>query len=304
MVAGGLLLAVACGEDTDGYDVAAPEPTGGRWQAMGGRASQAAGVGGEVSGEEPGGSGGVHSEETPSAGAGGDKNASCGDGHVQPGEECDPGNPRQPPCEADCTLSPVCGNGIVEEDAGEECDDGDANQNNDCLNDCTLPTCGDGILHNLGMGNEWCDDGEDNGPFPARCSATCSSPDGCGNGEAAPGQDCDDGDLNDDLASCRTNCEWNVCGDGYAYLDETPGTDNTSPLHECDDFNEDDADACTSDCAWNVCGDGYVFSKGYGAQYEDADDGNELDDNPNPVEECDDGNDEAGDGCFECLLED
>jgi cysteine-rich repeat protein len=225
------------------------------------------------------------------------------DDNPNPTEECDDGNDEAGDGCFECAVE-VCGNGIVDEGAGEECDDGNANNNDDCLNTCKLPTCGDGILHNLGTGDEWCDDGEDNGPFPARCSATCGPHHGCGNGEPDPGQDCDDGDLNGDTASCLSNCVWNVCGDGTAYLDATPGTENPTPVHACDDDNDDESDACTSDCAWNVCGDGFVFSKGYGAQYEDADDGNELDDNPNPTEECDDGNDEAGDGCFECQLED
>ncbi len=84
------------------------------------------------------------------------------------------------------------------------------------------------------------------------------------------------------------------CGDGTAYLDVTRDTENPNARHACDDANDDDADACTSDCAWNVCGDGLVFSKGYGEQYDRDEDGNELDDNPNPTEECDDGNDDAG----------
>ena len=238
----------------------------------------------------------------------------CGDGYAYldktPGTNntnplhlCDDGNDEAGDGCFDCAVE-LCGNGIVNEGAGEECDDGNASNNDDCLNTCKLSTCGDGTLHNLGTGDEWCDDGEDNGPFPARCSATCSSHDGCGNGEPAPGQDCDDGDLNGDTASCLTSCVWNVCGDGSAYLDATPGTDNVNPLHDCDDENEDDADACTSDCAWNVCGDGLVFIKGYDVRYDSSEDGNELDDNPNPTEECDDGNDEPGDGCFECQLED
>jgi cysteine-rich repeat protein len=239
-------------------------------------------------------------------GADGYDTSRCGDGFLQPGEECDPGDPRRPPCEADCTFTPMCGNGIVEEDAGEECDDGDANQNDDCLNNCKLATCGDGIIHNSGTGYELCDEGEDNSwEFPATCAPGCGINHSCFNGvwEPEKSEECDD-DAKADTSSCRVGCQLNVCGDGYAYLDETPGTNNTSPLHECDDFNEDDADACTSECAWNVCGDGFVFSKGYGGQYQSEDDGNELDDNPNPTEECDDGNDEAGDGCFECRLED
>jgi cysteine-rich repeat protein len=334
LTATAMFLGIGCGEESVEEPAASVEPTGGRW-STGGRSS----TGGmapvsEVAPANDAGAGGMPGPgQAAGAGAGGDidqycgdgrvegweecddgnmsnddfcliacRNARCGDGYVQPGEECDPGNPRQPPCEADCTLSSVCGDGIIQ--AAEACDDGDGNQNNDCLNDCTLPACGDGFVHNLGSGREICDDGEDNGWFPATCSPECTIDHSCRDGEWQPerGEECDD-DSKDDTASCKLDCTLNVCGDGYAYLSETPGTNNTSSPHDCDDANEDDADACTSDCAWNVCGDGFVFSKGYGAQYEDAEDGNELDDNPNPTEECDDGNDEAGDGCFECQLE-
>jgi hypothetical protein len=294
VLGGGLVLALACGgKAADSDDVfdepgdggkPAEETTGGRASATsGGRSPQATGavggemaaVGGEtaaVGGETAAVGGGGASSEPPSAGAGG-------------------------------AFDEYCGNGKVE--AGEACDDGDGNQNNDCLNDCTLPTCGDGILHNLGTGDEVCDEGEENGWFPASCSPDCTFDDSCFDGEWQPerGEECDD-DFKADTSSCTLSCRLNICGDGNAYLDETPGTNNTSTLHECDDANDDETDACTSDCAWNVCGDGFVFSKGYDVRYDASEDGNELDDNPNPVEECDDGNDEAGDGCFECQLED
>ncbi len=54
----------------------------------------------------------------------------------------------------------ICGNGIVE--PGEECDTGAANANepNFCRTNCTLPFCGDGILDtDFGFGDERCDDG-------------------------------------------------------------------------------------------------------------------------------------------------
>lgn len=197
----------------------------------------------------------------------------------------------------------MCGDGIVNEDAGEECDDGNAVNNDDCLNTCKAATCGDGILHNLGTGNEICDRGAENGPFPATCPVDCIFHD-CGNGVIEPGKACDDGDENSDYSSCLSNCVLNVCGDGIAYLHVTDGTNNPHAPHECDDANDDDSDACTKDCAWNVCGDGLVFTRSYGEQYDSNEDGNEFDDNPNPVEECDDGNDEPGDGCFECQLDD
>ncbi len=80
----------------------------------------------------------------------------CGDGKVDPGEECDGGGVSQS-CDADCTLA-QCGDGVVNKTAGEACDDG--NRNDDylagaCRTDCQPAACGDGILDP----GEECDDG-------------------------------------------------------------------------------------------------------------------------------------------------
>jgi len=54
----------------------------------------------------------------------------CGDGTVDPGEECDDGNTAAGDgCDGQCELE-LCGNGVV--DAGEACDDGAQNGVNDC----------------------------------------------------------------------------------------------------------------------------------------------------------------------------
>jgi hypothetical protein len=76
----------------------------------------------------------------------------------------------------------------------------------------------------------------------------------CGNGyqEVEVGEECDDGEKNDDRGHCHTDCRLNKCGDGH--LDRT---------EECDDGvdNGDDRD-CRSDCIINRCGDGYVNMNG------------------------------------------
>ncbi len=69
-------------------------------------------------------------------------------------EECDDGAENGPDgsCDVDCTLNdnpgePYCGDGIV--DPGEECDDGglaDGNNYDECTNRCTIPACGDGVV--------------------------------------------------------------------------------------------------------------------------------------------------------------
>jgi cysteine-rich repeat protein len=87
----------------------------------------------------------------------------CGDGIVDPGEECDDGNTLAgDDCSPLCTNEdgPRCGDGIV--DPGEECDDGNTLSGDGCsplcLNEGGLH-CGDGIVDP----GEECDDGNTRG---------------------------------------------------------------------------------------------------------------------------------------------
>jgi len=89
----------------------------------------------------------------------------CGDGTVDPGEECDDGG-ETATCDDDCTF-PLCGDGNPNTAAGEECDDGGATAA--CDDDCTYPLCGDGNL-NTAAGEE-CDDG--NNMSGDGCSPDC-----------------------------------------------------------------------------------------------------------------------------------
>ena len=82
----------------------------------------------------------------------------CGDGNVDPGEECDEGedNGAGRVCNQFCRLN-VCGDG--DQGIEEECDDGADNSDiGSCKLDCTNNICGDG---NVGPG-EGCDDGNQN----------------------------------------------------------------------------------------------------------------------------------------------
>src|SRR5262245_1623991 len=81
-------------------------------------------------------------------------------------------------CSSDATMTPVCGNGVV--DPGEECDDGNTTGGDGCSSECTNETpgahCGDG---HIDPGEE-CDDGNpDDGDG---CSSTCKkeAPPNCG----------------------------------------------------------------------------------------------------------------------------
>ncbi|PLX21916.1 hypothetical protein C0584_01095 [Candidatus Parcubacteria bacterium] len=233
----------------------------------------------------------------------------CGDGSLDSGEECDDGNSidgdgcntltascsyvcgdgscsaaesASGSCPGDCTLPPVCGNGVVE--SGEDCDDGNTVDGDGCntdSNNCQF-TCGDGF----------CSAGE-----AGLCFADCPVPAVCGNGAVEMGEDCDDGNAIDG-DGCNSNC-LHACGDGTV----------TAP-EDCDDGNTTDGDGCntfSSSCAY-TCGDGTVIAP------EECDDGNTVDgdgcntDSNNclhtcgdgsldPGEDCDDGNTTDGDGC-------
>lgn len=121
--------------------------------------------------------------KTGATGAGGSSGASmttasgnntntCGDGKLDPGEQCDDGNDVDTDkCRNNCTPgSTNCGNGVV--DAGEDCDDGNKVAEDDCTNVCTKPACGDGIVQ---MGED-CDDGMNNGEFGSKCPKDCKNP--------------------------------------------------------------------------------------------------------------------------------
>jgi hypothetical protein len=107
---------------------------------------------------------------------------SCGDGAINPGEDCDDGGANGPlpaACSNSCTVNAtVCGNGTRE--GAEECDQGGSNGNPPaaCSSACTWnpsAQCGDG---NIDPG-EQCDNGASNGACPNTCSATCRINNSC-----------------------------------------------------------------------------------------------------------------------------
>ena len=252
----------------------------------------------------------------------------CGNGLIDPGEDCDDGNVIDGDgCAHDC-KNEGCGNGIL--DPGEICDDGNAfngacsdnnkgcNASSDCTagatcvhdrcsHDCKSDqTCGNGLV-DLG---EICDDGNkingtcDNGT-PClvemdcavgkcnldKCSADCKSNQTCGNGVVDVGEACDPGLQ----SSCEIDCSGSLaCGNGH--LD---------PGEQCDDGNTTAGDGCGPTCQAEFCGNDVI------------DPGEECDTQPvngvicaadchlercgngrlDPGEQCDDGNTTVGDGC-------
>lgn len=81
----------------------------------------------------------------------------CGDGQIDPDEQCDDRNRTDNDgCSAQCQYedSLACGNGKL--DAGEGCDDGNQAGNDGCSAVCQLEAvCSDGVV----SGSEQCDDG-------------------------------------------------------------------------------------------------------------------------------------------------
>jgi cysteine-rich repeat protein len=91
-----------------------------------------------------------------------------------------------------------CGNGVI--DPGEDCDDANPDDDDECLSTCVAAECGDGILQ---TGVEDCDDGNDDDTD--ECPSTCV-PASCGDGFVQDGvEDCDDGN-NDDGDDCSADC--------------------------------------------------------------------------------------------------
>ena len=76
----------------------------------------------------------------------------CGNGIVDPGEECDvPGQTGQysttiagRQCRPDCTWGPYCGDGVLQTQFGEECDDGTNTESGFCSADCKVILAGSG----------------------------------------------------------------------------------------------------------------------------------------------------------------
>ena len=161
--------------------------------------------------------------------------------------------------------APVCGNGIVEPD--EECDDGEANADTAaCTLACLAAACGDGLVYE---GVEACDDGND--VDDDGCSNACLPPAACGDGVIQEPEECDDGEANADDGGCKPDCTLAFCGDGAVEdgVEQCDDADDDNDdectelcappvcgdgFHQlvnselCDDGDAMEGDECNSDC--------------------------------------------------------
>jgi cysteine-rich repeat protein len=174
-------------------------------------------------------------------------------------------------CRTGLCLPIVCGNGYVE--PGEQCDDGNQVAGDGCRPNCTIEFCGDGIIDP----GEECDCGPDESnvappctvPNSTRLDATCN-PDcknvGCGDGIVRPPEQCepgvaitsasclDFGFYDPDGLGCNEFCRFDTsactesCGDGTLNGNEI--CDGSPPAGSCVAYAFDFG---TAGCGKNTC---------------------------------------------------
>ena len=182
--------------------------------------------------------GAVCNEETDTC----DETPGCGDGNVDPGEDCDDGNDLNGDCcSATCQF----------ETAGSSCADGAFCNGDETCNGAgtcqagTAVDCGDGV----GCTDDSCDEGGDtcvNTPNDAGC------PD--------DGLFCNGNEFCDGVSDCSSAGDpcpaGAVCNEETDTCDETPGCGdgNVDPGEDCDDGNTQDGDCCSGSCQFEPAG--------------------------------------------------
>jgi cysteine-rich repeat protein len=175
--------------------------------------------------------------------------ALCGNGTIDPGEECDDGNAVDGDgCQSTCTLGVVqkCGNGVKE--GSEACDDGNEVDGDGCESNCslTVPVCGNGVKE----GDEACDDGNRTGGDGCENDCTPTPGAACGNAVVEAGEACDDGNQ-----VPFDGCE-NDCTVSTVQFEQCPGAMLPAP-------SGGPCDIVTGDAARLLTGDVLVPGKVY-----------------------------------------
>lgn len=187
-----------------------------------------------------------------------------------------PTSPTEPPASPPSPPN-VCGDGRRIDP--EECDLGTSNSDTGaCTSTCHNARCGDGFV----QAGEQCDDGNTNDNDACRNTCVAAS---CGDGVVRTGVEaCDDGNgMNTD--GCTNACALPTCGDTIVQAGE-----------QCDDGNSNNTDSCLNTCVNSSCGDGFARSG-----QEPCDDGNLMNTdactNACTLARCGDGFVQAGEQC-------
>jgi cysteine-rich repeat protein len=252
--------------------------------------------------------------------------AVCGDGVVEGSEECDDGNTvNGDGCSSNCMIEvvPGCGNDVI--DPGEECDDGNTDAGDGCSPTCRNEVCGNGILDP----GEECDDGntDDGDGCDSSCVieavTTCQPAGTISCGQTKSYDTAQAGSTN--VLNGYSCVSWNESGREYAYIFDAPADSNI--VVELSGMNSD-LDIFVIEQTGGVCDIGNCVAYGNtsaeflamaGSTYYFVVDGYNGAQGPFSItvtcgacgdgivdldEECDDGNQQDGDGCSsECTLE-
>ena len=128
----------------------------------------------------------------------------------------------------------VCGNGTLE--PPEECDDANHRSGDGCNEACLLEIgiCGDGKIESL-LG-EQCEASTFDQSLPYSCTNCRFVSRSCGDGAVDPGEECDNGNRNSTSpdALCRPDCSLARCGDGIRDAGEECDDGNRKNGDGCD----------------------------------------------------------------------
>ncbi len=156
--------------------------------------------------------------------------AVCGDSLATPPEQCDGGDDTACPgaCASDCTCGSFCGDGTT--DPGEVCDDGNPVDGDGCDHNCTPTTCGNAIR----TAGEECD-GADASSCPGACQGDCTCGPFCGDGAIDAGEQCDGTATGTCAGTCEADCSCAAfCGNADREGSELcDGADATACPGEC-----------------------------------------------------------------------